>query len=474
MVEPVRDFTPAKALAIDTPRILENLIVSPQVLPDLTPDKISKNDIRSTLKASTLDGVFATIFTCATSGVLLTNFLLQLGATSTEIGLLSAMPMVVNCLQPVGSGLADRTISRRWYNLWMFSASRLFWLILVMAIGWASWRGFEEHQLLQWTLYVVLAASMLGALSTANWFSWIAVLVPRRLRGRYFGFRNSATSLTSFLGVPLLGLGVSAWGGGTIQGYGVVLFLGVVAGMIGLGCQFFMADVNPQIHGKEEEAEQGGGEVSVSSSSSQFFFASSFHSFIPSPFKDFNFLILLLYIGFWAFAVNLSAPFFNLYLLRDLTLDVTWVTLYTSLSAGANLLLLMFWGKLADKVGNRVLLIFVGIVVALTPLLWLGIGNNSVSLWLWLPVLHSLMGGTSGAIELCNNNIQMEIAPKRGPSSYFAIAAAVAGITGALGTTFGGFLAEFPGFSLGGLFALSAIARLVAIIPLVFVCDRRS
>ncbi|MFS8119092.1 MAG: MFS transporter, partial [Microcoleus sp.] len=180
------------------------------------------------------------------------------------------------------------------------------------------------------------------------------------------------------------------------------------------------------------------------------------------------------YFSVWTFAVNLSGPFFNIYLLKDLSLDVSLVTIYSSLSSAANLLLLMFWGKLADRWGNRPLLIAVGLVVAVTPLLWLGTGNYPFAVWVWLPLLHLLGGTTLGAIALCTNNIQMEIAPIEQPSTYFAIAAAVSGVAGALGTTSGGFLAELPGMSLGALFALSAAVRLVGLLPLILVREPRS
>lgn len=68
----------------------------------------------------------------------------------------------------------------------------------------------------------------------------------------------------------------------------------------------------------------------------------------------------------------------------------------------------------------------------------------------------------------------MEIAPIKQPSTYFAIAAAVAGVAGACGTTAGGFLAEAPTMSLGGFFALSAGLRLIALLPLVVVREPRS
>ncbi len=380
--------------------------------------KLSKQDIRASLKASTGDGIFSAFFGCVTAEILLGNFLLELGATSIEIGMLSAIPMLANFLQPIGAVLADRSQSRRQYNLRIFVPARLLWLLLAMAtigfeMGWC-----QSHQLIELTLIVVFFAHTSGALATANWTSWMAVLVPRRLRGRYFGLRNSAANLTNLISVPLLGLLVSRWQVSTVQSYGLILILAVVAGLISLGFQLLMADVNPQ------QAIETINTPTATPTSLTFL-------------KDFNFLKFLIFNGLWMFAVNSSAPFFNIYLLKDLGLDISWVTFYSSLTAGANVLMLVVWGKLADRIGNRPILIGVGMTVA---------------------------------IDLCNNNLQMAIAPTNKPSSYFAIAAAVGGLSGALGTTTGGILAQSAYFGgIPGLFALSAALRIVALVPLIFV-----
>ena len=211
-----------------------------------SPQKISKQALRNSLKASTLDGVLAVVFSAATGGVLLTNFLLDLGATPVEIGLLSAIPMLVNLLQPAGAYIADRTTSRHDYCLWIFGPSRLLWLILALGIVWFGCRPAELHHLVLLTMIIIFASSILGAFGSSAWLSWMATLVPHRLRGRYFGFRNSAASLTNLLIMPILGITVSTWPTGTIYGYGIVLVLGIVAGIASLGFQFLMVDVNPQ------------------------------------------------------------------------------------------------------------------------------------------------------------------------------------------------------------------------------------
>jgi MFS family permease len=132
----------------------------------------------------------------------------------------------------------------------------------------------------------------------------------------------------------------------------------------------------------------------------------------------------------------------------------------------------VLWGKLADRIGNRPILLGVGSIVAIAPLLWLITGRNDFSLWIWLPFLHLLTGGTLAAIDLCSNNLQIGIAPLSGQSKYFGLVAAIAGIGGALGTTAGGFLAQFwQSGGLFGLFILSSILRLGALIPLFFVTE---
>jgi MFS family permease len=425
----------------------------------------SKNAIRRSLRASTFDGMFATIFSNVTGGVLLSNFLVELDATPTQIGLLASIPMLANFMQPLGAFLGDRTTSRHFYCLWIYGPSRLLWLILAAGIALAQWHRAAPERLVIWTLAIVSMTHFFGALGSASWLSWLAVLVPRRLRGRYFGIRNSAASLTNLLSVPVLGWLVATYPGGFIQGYGLLVVVGVIAGLISLGFQYRMVDVNPQL--QEQGTSERGTAMEAGSASRS---PGPDYSFL----QDTNFLSFLLYFSLWMFAVNLSAPFFNLYMLDNLAIDVRWVTIYNSVQSGANMLMLVFWGKLADRVGNRIILITVGILVAATPLFWLATGSNSVSLWFWLPLLHVLAGVTWAAIDLCNNNLQLGVAPVRHQATYFAVAAAVAGVSGALGTTAGGFLAEFADYGgIPGLFALSAAVRLVALLPLVFVHEQR-
>jgi MFS family permease len=442
---------------ISEDRELTETVILPTNLPI---NKLSKPEIRTSLRALTLESLFAAVFYSIIGSALLSNFLLELGAGPVEIGLLASIPQLVNLLQPLGAYLVERSSSFNWYCMIIFIPARLLWIILVPAI-WlvSSSNHITKHQVVLLTLGIMLVANIIEAFARAPWMTWTAVLVPGRLRGRYFGFRNSVLSLMNLIGVPLLGLAVSIWPSGTLQGYGAILVLGIVLGLLSQGCQLWMSDVNPQL-------------LKVVGSD------------IPQPYRsgihlrflnDANFLKLLLYLAIWCFAVNVSAPFFNLYMLDDLDIDVSLVTIYNGLGAGANMLLLVFWGKLSDRIGNRPIMLLIGILVAVTPLLWLVAGNDSISLWIWLPFLHVLGSGTWAAIDLCTNNLMMGVAPVTNQSTYFAIAGAVAGVTGAMGIIAGSFLATLPGAGgLLGLFVLSAVLRTAALLPLVFVQEQGS
>ncbi|MEH2063052.1 MAG: MFS transporter [Nostoc sp.] len=435
--------------------------------------RIPKDSIRTSLKASTADSVLASVYSLGTGGILLSNLLVELGASPVVFGMLSSIPMLVNLIQPLGAYLSERSTSRFQYSLRTHGIGRLLWLVLVIGIVGVSLGAINTQQLVILTLLIVLFSNLLGGLGTASWLSWVAMIVPRRLRGRYFGIRNSAANLTNLVCVPIAGLAVSHWYGGTLQGYGVVLLVSIVFGIVGLGCQYFQVDMNPQSQntydGKLPQTSEIQPEVAKDESEVLQAIHPPQDQLTNSIWKNSNFLIFLLYFSFWNLAVNLSSPFFNLYMLDTLDLDVSYVTIYNSLQAGATLLMLILWGKLADKIGNRPILICVGVLVAVTPLLWVGIGANRLDIWLWLPLLHILAGGTWAAIDLCSNNIQLAIAPIKNQSIYFAIAAAVAGASGALGTTIGSFLLQFAQFGgLLGLFALSSLFRLVALVPLMF------
>ena len=472
---------------------MKALQCSPPLLNEVTVDEINelnevnaastkgegKLAIRQSLRASTLDGMFSSAFENIVRGVLISHFLLGLGAGAFEIGLLSSIPMMAHLLQPLGAYFSEKSTSRHLYCLLIYGTSRLLWLLPAAGIFLFSHGAIDAHALSLLTLAVLTVSNILDAVGCASWMSWMAALVPARIRGRYFSLRRSLASLAALLTIPVGGWLVSSWLGGEIEGYAIALIVAVILGITSLVFQFWMSDINPQAasHPKAK------GSNSIASVDLALVNLVDSVASLPasqaapadlSLLKNTNFLILLLFFGVWTFSVNLSAPFFNLYLLDTLHLNIQWVTLYNSFMYGAFFLTIMLWGRLADAIGNRPVLIVNCLLVASIALLWSYVGGSAFSLWLLLPLLHLLQGTAFAALDLCLANIQLELAPLTQQSTYFAIAAAVMGVTGALGTTAGSYLAELSTVGLPTLFAITAVVRLVSIVPLAFVKEDRA
>ena len=71
---------------------------------------VTKNAIRTSLRASTIDSAFAALYTITTTGILLSNFLVDLHASPVAIGMLASIPMLVNLIQPVGAYLSELSL----------------------------------------------------------------------------------------------------------------------------------------------------------------------------------------------------------------------------------------------------------------------------------------------------------------------------------------------------------------------------
>jgi MFS family permease len=114
-------------------------------------------------------------------------------------------------------------------------------------------------------------------------------------------------------------------------------------------------------------------------------------------------------------AVGISAPFFTVYMLRDLKLSYLEFTALSGASVIAQYLMLSTWGRLADVYGNRLILIVTSVSLPVIPLLWL----LSDNFW-WLLVFQALSGLSWSGFTLSSGNLLYELVPRTRRAAYVA------------------------------------------------------
>ncbi len=387
-----------------------------------------------------------------TTGVYLTGFALALGATDTMIGLIAAIPSLANVFQLVGSYFLVRSGAARGLCLVSLFAHRMSWVLIALIPLMAGY-AFSPVALL---LIGIAVASAFASLTNVSWLAWISRVVPRHIRGRFFSRRNVVAGAVAMATGLLAGRFLDLWAdlAPRIPSTGYTLMY-AVAVVFGILCWMVLRRI---------------GESDLPTPR-----AGHFLEDIRTPLADRNFRKLLVFMVAWGFSVRLAAPFFDVYMIRDLNIPFSTIALFGVVAGIWNILGMRFWGPLSDLRGNKPVLMAGCALAAVTPLLWLLAGPGSFRV-IWLANVLTPLAWAS--IGLVTSTLLIKMAPPEVAAIYFGVFAALVGLSEALAPGIGGMLVEhfrtveltFLGLTLSELqilFLLTSLLRLGSLALLV-------
>ncbi len=343
------------------------------------------------------DGVTSQAMITLSSGVFLTAFALALGASNTVIGLLAAIPFLAQLLQVPVIYLVEKVRDRKFITLCSATSSR-FMLPLIALIP-----VFFIGQLAVKVLIVGLTLhSLLGAVGNCSWNSWMRDLIPEKRLGELFSKRLAwAIGLSVILSLGagfLIERSRLLFPGQEILAYSFLFFTAFACGMLGL----YFISLIPEPKMKVLDI--------------------NFKTILVRPWLDLNFRNLIIFLGIWNFSINLVIPFFTVYLLNSLKLNMLVVTLLTIMSQLMNVWTFHLWGRYSDRFSNRSVLavcspLFMGCIFA-----WIFVMFPAKYL-LTIPLvilLYLLMGIAMSGILLATGNIALRLAPKGEATAYLS------------------------------------------------------
>ncbi len=371
------------------------------------------------------EGSLATGFLTCTGGTVLTGFALWLGATPFHIGLLTSLPAFAALAQLVAPYFTERHGQRKRLMSLMAAGQRALWL-LVAALPFLILPPGAGVALL---IGMVTIAAMLGAVGAVPWLSWMADLVPKDMRGRYFATRNLIMGTVGLILGPVIGLFLDLWKGwaGDASPFGFVITFAAGA-VLGLLAVWLLQRI------VEPPMVQGSGE--------------SLAHRLTLPWKNAYFRRLILFRGYYIFVVNLAGPFFVVYHLQGLGLNFGTVYILNTVGNLAMLLTLRWWGRLCDRWGNRKVMLVNTIGKGIFPLFYIAMavtapGIPTALTWVLL-VAAQLFSVFEGGLELAANNLQLNIAPREHNTAYLATYSAVFSLCSAISPLIGGALLSLP------------------------------
>jgi MFS family permease len=367
-------------------------------------------------------GFFTQIRLTLTEGVLLVSFALLLGASNIVIGILAAIPSLAQLLQVPSIFLVEKYHERKKINLITTCLNRLALLLMALVPFIAE----SAAGLLLLVLAVFLQATFV-AIGSPGWNSWLRDLVPQDRLGSYFSKR---LSLSTAVGVPvslLAGVFVDLWAlqnsSAPLIGYSMLFLVAILSGVIGVYYVYKIPE--PKMSTPDSKR--------------------TFRVMVTQPFHDENFGNLMRFSFVWTLSTALAAPFFSVYLLSQLGLNVPSAIIFTVLTQVASIIFFRLWGRLSDRYSNKSVLQVTVPMYMVGVLLWTFTTLPSYHLFTipLLLIIHALTGISSAGVVLTSGNIGLKLAPRGEATSYLAARGIVIAVAGAVAPFIGGLLADF-------------------------------
>lgn len=385
-------------------------------------------DTQKAMRLNTVEGAFA-VAAENLAAPFLALFALGLGATPSQIGMLTAFPNLLgNILQIPAGLLAERMEDKRILPAVGGFLNRSTWL----ALAFFPFLFPPEQRV---AIVILLATFRITAanLGVPAWTALQANLIPRSIRGKYYANRNvvlnTSALLATFLANRLLRLDFPL-------NYQIIFalasILGITATIVFLRIPFEQPPVKARIGNQSYRV-----------------VAKNFWSEVKEH-KDFMSYSRSSLI--WNFGVSLASSLFAVHFVDTMGGHPGSWAVFAATNIATQILIQRYWGRLADMFGQKNVMSFSGIGAVAVPLLWW------VAPTLWFPIVINIVNGIGwGGYNLAAFNLLLEITPDDNRSLYVGVYNTLMGFATAAGPLVGGFAAEI--FGLKPIFLASGALR---------------
>jgi|UniRef100_A0A7V5Y0M1 MFS family permease len=387
------------------------------------------------LRYSLWDGIFASI-TAGFSQNYLTPFALFLKASNFAIGLLNSLPQFISAFFyiPVADIVEKFKSRKKVIAQAVYLQALTFILIAFLSF-------LVNYKIQPFTIFLILLIlnNIFNAFATPIWQSLMSDTVEKERYGRYFAYRGRVLGFVTLIANFLCGFLLYLLSKNKILGFFLIF---IIAGLSRFLSGYFISLMH---------------DFPIKIVPEKRF---SYYSFIKRL-PESNFVKFTLYVALMNFATYIAAPFFAVYMLKDLKFSYATYTLITTASTLASLLSLPLWGNLADRYGNARILKISGLLIPLIPLLWLFSKNP-----IYLILINAYAGYSWAGFNLCALNFIFDATSPEVRTRCLGYFNFTNSFTLFIGGIIGGYLANrlpiiFPHSRLLTLIFLSGILRIL-------------
>lgn len=380
-----------------------------------------------------LDGLFIAL-SFSFYGSFQSLFLLGFGASNSQIGLMSGLSSFAGIVAYLMATRATNALGGRKRAVIFSRISGRVILLLIALVPFVA-SGLVAVYL---TIALICVQVVCESVGTPAWTALVADIVPLRIRARYIASRNIAKSAARTVAVALAGQFIRALGFPT--GYQAAF---VAAAAVGLMAAYAYSriPVDRPLTARPQPQEAAD----------------------PLSFgRDLR--LYMVARAIWAFGYHLAAPFYAVYLVKNLGGNESTVGLLASVGSITAVVGLLVFSRAVERHGLRRMWLLSSALQAGIPWLW------AVAPAAWFGFLPAAADGLLLAgLELVNLNTLLVLTSESRRTQFIAVNSAVLSSAMMLGPLAGGALSDAigfaPVFALGGIVSLVGCALYYLFVP---------
>ena len=341
----------------------------------------------------------------------------QLGASASTLGALVGLLQLTGLFQLASIYIYGYSKRKKPFFVAAHLIHRLLTIFIAAAAFVAAAGGDRSWGTRAILIAVPISWAFMNA-SAAGWWSWIADIIPEKVRGSFFLKRSSLVNVVNVVWFFLASMFLDFFEGpAAFWVYGAIFTIGAVSGVVDIILNLFI----PEPEGEERASFEA---------------ADAFE-----PLKNPNFISFSVAVGIAIFSINLVAPFQAPFVVDPERVGApnTWLGIMFVISQLTWVLVAPFWGTVMDKWGRKPVVVL-GCMFTLS---WVGYFFLTPRTFTFLlPLISIGTGLLAPAFWEGINQMMLSLTPDKNRIAFVAWFMTIVGVVSAGGSVVGGALLD--------------------------------
>lgn len=384
-------------------------------------------------------------------GAFLAGFNNYLGVSDEISGIIAGIPILTGVIQIFSPIIFEKIEKKKFLICLSYLLNRV--LLGFMYLVPLMVEGTSNRIILMLSMYVLSSAFSSFASSPIG--GWLVDLAPTSIRGIYLGKKDAVSLISNTVTGLTMGWLLDLFRAGNQERLGFI-FVGLIILALSIANFIFMSKVHEPINKKSNT------DISIM-------------DVIVKPFQDTYFRKVIVFTVLYNIALQISAPYFSIYMVTGLKLNYGYITMIGILSTAARVFFSKRWGKLADRTSWYKVTILSILALGINHCLWLVI--NPATSFVSFPLVQLISGATWAGAAISVFNLPFMYLPSQGRTMYLSSNAAYGAIAGFLSTLIGSRILlnlktlhfNMAGLAIGNMQILFTISGLLLVICALYV-----